>query len=322
MNEAWFVDAAESLTLVDDEFHFLVAHPVPDVISPPDNAFKTAVVNLAVLHGIRFPTAADNVNPATGAKLQRNFDNIVSRLKAIQSQLSDACSKTMETIFVQEQRIKHPLKPMRVWKRMLDSFFKVQSKDRGQYMLDVQNHASRITSWELEDLSDWIASMEEYRQDLLKAGGTDDLADDCIVNNLLETLVAIPASAPHFEDWKFDSRTWKSEHDSGASLSWLALKARMQKNIVTFTRRESRDDQNTRSSKKPKTAIPAGMALFASEICEIGSSVKALSAAVSKLNEKPPVRTRFQKKQQENNTKTQGKQNQQNSGQQGRAAAS
>ena len=78
MNEEWFSEAADSLILIDDEFHHLVAHPAADVVSPaPDAAFKTAVVNLAVLHGFKSPTAADNVAPATGVRLNHNYDNIV-----------------------------------------------------------------------------------------------------------------------------------------------------------------------------------------------------------------------------------------------------
>eukprot|EP00961_Rhodomonas_salina_P115213 1550851-Rhodomonas_salina.1 len=79
---------------------------------------------MCVNHGLVFPVAADNANPASAAKYQRNFDYIVKSLKAIQSQISDACSETMETIFVREQRDRHPLKPMRIWKRMSDNFHK------------------------------------------------------------------------------------------------------------------------------------------------------------------------------------------------------
>ena len=78
MNEEWFVDAAESLTLVDDEFQQLVAHPALDVVSPaPDQLFKTAVVDLAVLKGFKSPVAQDNINPNTGVRLDRKYDNIV-----------------------------------------------------------------------------------------------------------------------------------------------------------------------------------------------------------------------------------------------------
>eukprot|EP00961_Rhodomonas_salina_P278988 3768881-Rhodomonas_salina.1 len=79
---------------------------------------------MCVNHGLVFPVAADNANPASAAKYQCNFDYIVKSLKAIQSQISDSCSETMETIFVREQRDRHPLKPMRIWKRMSDNFHK------------------------------------------------------------------------------------------------------------------------------------------------------------------------------------------------------
>ena len=136
MGDEWFVDAAEALTLVEDEFHQLIAHPVPDVFLPtPNAAFKVAVVNIAVLHGILFPVAADNVNPtAPVAKLNSNYANIIARVKAINSQLSDTCSEAMETIFLTERCIRHPVKGMLIWKRITDSFHKILVKDRGKLM--------------------------------------------------------------------------------------------------------------------------------------------------------------------------------------------
>ena len=66
MEEAWFESASMSLVFVDETFHEIVAHPALDVSNPPDAAFKTAIVNLAFLHGFKSFTAADNVNPSTG----------------------------------------------------------------------------------------------------------------------------------------------------------------------------------------------------------------------------------------------------------------
>ena len=96
MDEEWFTSASDSLVFIDNTFPEIVAHPALDVTRPPDNAFKTAVVTYSVLHGIVFPVAADNVNPTTGVRLDRNYANIIARLKAIQSQLSDSCSRSIE----------------------------------------------------------------------------------------------------------------------------------------------------------------------------------------------------------------------------------
>mmetsp|Transcript_54986 Transcript_54986/g.112326 ORF Transcript_54986/g.112326 Transcript_54986/m.112326 type:complete len:407 (-) Transcript_54986:130-1350(-) len=311
MEDAWFVDASESLILEDEQFHFLVAHPAADVTNPPDNAFKTAVVNLAVLHGIRFPTAADNTNPTQGAKLQRNFTNIISRLKAIQSQLSDSCSETMETIFIEEQREKHPLKPMRIWKRMSDSFHKVLAKDRGTYMKVVQNHAGCIPSWELDYLVDWIRKMEELRQDLLKSGHTSAVADDCIVLNLLDTIVEMPTEAPHREEWIYDARAWKSAHEEHSSQTWLILKSKMQTKIRKLQTKEARDESiPARSGKRAKVTTPAGMALQATE--RLAKAAETFAAAATQQNNQQNSKTLRVRTRQ--NTKANGKSGQQNQG--------
>eukprot|EP00961_Rhodomonas_salina_P296335 3936255-Rhodomonas_salina.2 len=154
MESSGFIDAADTLILEDDEFHQLLNHPVLD--NTASAAFKQHVVTLCVNHGLVFPVAADNANPASPAKFLRNYNYIVKSLKSIQSQISDACSTTMEIIFVREQRECHPLKPMRIWKRMSDSFHKVAARDRGSLMTDLQSHAMTIQSWELDDLTDWI----------------------------------------------------------------------------------------------------------------------------------------------------------------------
>jgi hypothetical protein len=127
VGDAWFMAAAESLVISDDTFHQLVNHPVPDVITSDD--FKTAVVQLAVQHGCVFPTAADNVTPTIGAaKLNRNYENIIKHLKDIQSQLSGSCAETMETSFIDEQCLMHPLRALRTWKRMSRSFHEIKER--------------------------------------------------------------------------------------------------------------------------------------------------------------------------------------------------
>eukprot|EP00961_Rhodomonas_salina_P018119 243634-Rhodomonas_salina.1 len=80
---------------------------------------------------------------------------------------------------------------MRIWKRMVDSVHKI-SKDRCQYMTALQRHSGNFTGWELEDINAWMKRMETLRQDLLHSGHTKDIADDCIVNNLLNALKSIP----------------------------------------------------------------------------------------------------------------------------------
>eukprot|EP00961_Rhodomonas_salina_P291066 3931672-Rhodomonas_salina.2 len=98
MDSLWFIKALDTLVLVDYEFQHLLYHPVLDNVTSV--AFKQHVVLMCVNHCLVFPVAADNANPASAAKFQLNLDYIVKSLKAIQSQISDACSKMMETIFV------------------------------------------------------------------------------------------------------------------------------------------------------------------------------------------------------------------------------
>ena len=150
VGDAWFVAAADSLTIEDDLFHQLVNHPMQDDLNSIE--FQVAVVELAVTHGCVFSTTADNTQPTTGPRLGRNYKDIIKRLKAIQSQLSDSCAKTMETCFTLEQRLMHPLRSLRTWKRMSRSFHEIKSKDRGQCMSDLQKQAQTISSWELDDL--------------------------------------------------------------------------------------------------------------------------------------------------------------------------
>ena len=284
MDELWFPSASESLVFVDDEFHNIVAHQAIDNVTTIP--FKKAVVTLAASHGYLSPVAADNTNPASDAHYARNYANIVKRLKAIHSQLSDSCGAAFETMFEEEQIANHPLKAMRVWMRMSDSIYKIQKKDRGMHMKDLQDQAGIIPSWDLDDLNDWVRITEQMRQDLLKSGHTVSVADDCIVCNLLEALTSVPASAPFFEDWKHDSRNWKSEHDKDGSLTWLVLKSRIKGNIKSFMQRTVRDEFRTdrdRPAKKAKATVPAGM------------SLQAMEARIKSLEDAPGGRTRFQK---------------------------
>eukprot|EP00961_Rhodomonas_salina_P065128 876154-Rhodomonas_salina.1 len=74
-----------------------------------------------VAHCFVLPIDADNINPSLDAKFLLNYNVIIKVLKAIQSQLLDSCAETFESIFTMESLDKHPLKPLRVWKRMKDS---------------------------------------------------------------------------------------------------------------------------------------------------------------------------------------------------------
>eukprot|EP00961_Rhodomonas_salina_P242546 3276307-Rhodomonas_salina.1 len=59
-------------------------------------------------------------------------------------------------------------------------------------MTALQRHASNFTGWELEEIDAWMKRLETLRQDLLRSCHTEDIADDCIVNNLLNALKSIP----------------------------------------------------------------------------------------------------------------------------------
>eukprot|EP00961_Rhodomonas_salina_P107109 1442118-Rhodomonas_salina.1 len=108
----------------------------------------------------------------------------------------------MESIFTSEAVAKHPLKPLLIWKRMADSVNRI-AKDSGSYMQLVQHHASTFNGWELDDINAWIKHMEILRQDLLRSGHTEAIADDCIVGNLLTALKSIPNGVPHADEWRF-----------------------------------------------------------------------------------------------------------------------
>ena len=177
MDCEFFIPAAEALSLVNDKFDYFVNHPNPDVFTTPQ--FKKAVITYMVAHGFVFPIDADNINPSSDAKFLRNYNVIIKVLKAIQSQLSDSCAETFESIFTTESLDKHQLKPLRVWKRMKDSVHKV-AKDRGSYMTSLQHHAGIINSWELDDVDAWIKRTEILRQDLLRVGYAESIADDCM----------------------------------------------------------------------------------------------------------------------------------------------
>ena len=284
VGDAWFVAAAESLVIEDDVFQQIVNHPVPDVLN--SNEFRTAVVNLAVFHGCVFAVAADNTNPTTGVKLGRNYNDIVKRMKAIQSQLSNSCADTMETCFTIEQREMHPLRSLRTWKRMSRSFHEIRTKDRGQCMTDLQKHASNITNWELDALTQWIADTESLRQDLLKSGHSEQVADDCIVDNMLDALTNIPTNAPFHKDWDHDSWKWKADHEENGTATWLSLKSRMEGRIKTFSRKQRRADMSSdRPAKKTRVETPAGMALLATE--SLATAAKSLAAVANQLENKP-----------------------------------
>eukprot|EP00961_Rhodomonas_salina_P133999 1802945-Rhodomonas_salina.1 len=54
--------------------------------------------------------------------------------------------------------------------------------------------------------------MEILLQDLIRSGHTESIADDCIISNLMCSLIDVPLSAPHSEHWKFAAQTWKADH--------------------------------------------------------------------------------------------------------------
>ena len=201
MDYEFFIPAAEALILEDEEFHSIVNHPVRDTLT--GIPFKKKVITMLVGHWLLFPIAADNTNPDSDAKYVRNYAYIVRILKGIHSQLSDACSGTFSTIFTIEQQAKHPLQPLRVWKRMTSLIYSVSAKDRGQCMTYLQQHARTVLKWDLDDIKDWVTEMEVLRQDLLTSGHNEAAADDCIVNNLL--FINIPAEAPFAKDWEHDA---------------------------------------------------------------------------------------------------------------------
>eukprot|EP00961_Rhodomonas_salina_P042702 574275-Rhodomonas_salina.1 len=72
-------------------------------------------------------------------------------------------------------------------------------------MTAVQQHALNITDWELQEITQWILDMEVLRQALLTSGHTEKVADDCIIDNLLLSLISVPASAPCAKDWESDA---------------------------------------------------------------------------------------------------------------------
>eukprot|EP00961_Rhodomonas_salina_P281620 3804966-Rhodomonas_salina.1 len=128
----------------------------------------------------------------------------------------------METIFTTEAKDNHPLKPMRIWKRMVDSVHKI-SKDCCQYMTALQRHTCNFTGWELEEIDSWMKRMEKLCQDLLRSSHTEDITDDCIVNNLLNALKSILTDVPHSEEWKFTALSWKTEQTKNHSMTWLII---------------------------------------------------------------------------------------------------
>eukprot|EP00961_Rhodomonas_salina_P261630 3536064-Rhodomonas_salina.1 len=122
---------------------------------------------------------------------------------------------------------------MLIWKRMVDSVHKIsKDHDCSHYMTALQHHAGHFNGWELEDIDVWMKRLEMLCQDLLLSGHTEAIADDCIVNNLLNTLKNIPVDAPYSEDWKFASLSWKTEHAKNHSMTWLGIKSLMEDEIM------------------------------------------------------------------------------------------
>eukprot|EP00961_Rhodomonas_salina_P298143 3937829-Rhodomonas_salina.2 len=129
------------------------------------------MITYLVAHGLVFPIDANNTAPTSAGKFAANYAVIVKMMKGIQGQLSNACISSMETIFMAGAVENHPLKPMRIWTRMVDSVHKI-GKDRGHYMTALQHHAGHFNCWELEDIDVWMKRLETLRQDLLLSGHT------------------------------------------------------------------------------------------------------------------------------------------------------
>ena len=125
-----------------------------------------------------------------------------------------------------ESRARHPLKALRVWQRMKCSFYLIEGKDSGVCLTDLQDHASTVTNWNLDELLVWTDTVDDRLDDLIKSGHTAATGNDCIVGNALAAFIAVPTSAPFTEDWKFDARTWKSEHLKNP-IKWNVLKTRI-----------------------------------------------------------------------------------------------
>eukprot|EP00961_Rhodomonas_salina_P239665 3237420-Rhodomonas_salina.1 len=239
-----------------------------------------------VAHYFVFPIDTYNINPSSDAKFLRNYNVIIKVLKAIQLQLSDSCAETFESIFTTESLDKHPLKPLSVWKRMKDSVHKV-AKDHCSYMTSLQHHAGIIDSWELDDVDVWIKLTEILRQDLLRIGYTESIANDCIVGNLLNVLKSVPNGVPHCDEWKFAGMSWKTEQAKNPSTMWLILKSLMEAEIMSYCNDDSKDSGC--AHKKPKVNGPISMALLALQLGSVVEGMTALSAQFN--NDKPHVRT-------------------------------
>eukprot|EP00961_Rhodomonas_salina_P042608 572788-Rhodomonas_salina.1 len=214
MKIQWFMKAAMALLFEDEEFHQLVNHPTLDVLTSAP--FKKAVVTFVHGHGFAFATNT----PAAPATYDSNYEIVLDTLSSIQSQLSDACAATMEQSFTEEMLIDHPLKALRIWRRMADSFDKISPEDSGSCMTALQNHASFIGDWDLDALQIWIKQTEFLRQELLRTGESNSIANNCIVEHLLEALTSVPSSAPHSKAWEFDARTWNAQHVTHKNMMW------------------------------------------------------------------------------------------------------
>eukprot|EP00961_Rhodomonas_salina_P101628 1367200-Rhodomonas_salina.1 len=83
MEEDWFIESVENLSLVNDKFDYLVAHPTPDVLTSAD--FQKRMITYFVAHCLVFPIAADNINPASDGKYIRIYAQLQKRLRSIQS---------------------------------------------------------------------------------------------------------------------------------------------------------------------------------------------------------------------------------------------
>eukprot|EP00961_Rhodomonas_salina_P217478 2938824-Rhodomonas_salina.1 len=186
---------------------------------------------------------------------------------------------------------------------MSSRFHQISQKDSGacQCMTAVQMHSSHIGAWELDDLEDWIKKMEILRQDLIHSGHTEAIADDCIISNLLHTLIEVPSGSAHSEHWKFAARTWKADHSKNHYATWLILKTSMLDEIKELRAYEVKHSA-ARPSKRAKEHVPTGMALVATEL---NTAVAGLTALSAQLQERaasaPPIRTRAGKAREECN---------------------
>ena len=263
MNIGYFQEAAGNLQFENNKFESLVHPGTPDVLTSA--AFKKAVVDLCVNAGYQHPTtAALNVNPSNAANYQANYTFITTQLKEFQVQFNNAVSKARPNEFKLETRENHPLKAMRIWKRIDWSFARQTSKDAGAIVKELQNMSQQVPSWDCERMTEWLESIESKREDLISVGRTEEQADDAIIENMIDALKEAPDEG-YESEWKALATNWDIAREDNP-LDWDTLRARMDRFIqkmIGKQRVRDSDPGGTSNSKRLRTETPSGMALNA-----------------------------------------------------------